>query len=318
MCLLLHVDKIVDKSGKKIEDIPISWTTDGLSFVIRDKANLVSHWLPQFFKKGKFSSFTRKLYRWGFRQVNINETQTQSQGAMFFGNDNFQRDNKVLLANMRSITAAGRRREQIADEFTRKIIGSATSSGANLSAELSLMLQQNGSFTSNPGLTNLSHLATQSGLIGLGSFGNQAAMPNFQEPTSRSHFHLDATEQQHVSAIQNPQNYQEPGGVDFYSLQQQLTNSQSPGLINEQQPFDLQLQMAQQQFQQQQLFQQQPQFQHQYQFSNQELPSHRVAETPQQFQLLGMQQEVNRLQAILEMFRRQEGLQDGALYTTKQ
>ena len=43
----------------------ISWTPDGLSFVVKKPNLLVSEVLPSYFKV-KYSSFTRKLHRWGF------------------------------------------------------------------------------------------------------------------------------------------------------------------------------------------------------------------------------------------------------------
>lgn len=111
--MLMHVEKECAKSGRKPEHSPVAWIPDGKSFVIRSKEKFVSDLLPQFFRQGKFSSFTRKLYRWGFRQVNM-QRDRQPQ-AMYFGNEYFQRDNKALLTNMRSITAAGIRREKAAE-----------------------------------------------------------------------------------------------------------------------------------------------------------------------------------------------------------
>jgi hypothetical protein len=113
MLMLMHVEKECAKSGRKPEHAPVAWISDGKSFVIRSKERLVSELLPQFFRQGKFSSFTRKLYRWGFRQVNMQRDRLPQ--AMYFGNEYFQRDNKALLTNMRSITAAGIRREKAAE-----------------------------------------------------------------------------------------------------------------------------------------------------------------------------------------------------------
>ena len=58
--------------------------------------------MPRFFKATKLASFTRKLYRWGFRQ--INRGSTSPTDPMIFSNDNFHRDHKYLMANMRSTT----------------------------------------------------------------------------------------------------------------------------------------------------------------------------------------------------------------------
>ena len=114
----MHAERMAATSGKRPDELPVGWMNNGLAFAIRNKTELVSGWLPLFFRQAKFSSFTRKLYRWGFRQVNhagetAAELPSQERAiAMFFGNENFQRDNKARLSHMRSITAAGRRREQ--------------------------------------------------------------------------------------------------------------------------------------------------------------------------------------------------------------
>ncbi|GKY97504.1 hypothetical protein MPSEU_000708600 [Mayamaea pseudoterrestris] len=118
MLMLMHAERLAASTGKRPEEMPIGWVNNGLAFVIRSKTELVSGWLTLFFRQAKFSSFTRKLYRWGFRQVNnagVEPTLSPPQhrdSVMYFGNENFQRENKARLANMRSVTAAGRRREQ--------------------------------------------------------------------------------------------------------------------------------------------------------------------------------------------------------------
>jgi len=47
----------------------ISWTPDGLSFVVKKPTLLVSDVLPLYFKEVKYTSFTRKLHRWGFVKI---------------------------------------------------------------------------------------------------------------------------------------------------------------------------------------------------------------------------------------------------------
>mmetsp|Transcript_18180 Transcript_18180/g.25622 ORF Transcript_18180/g.25622 Transcript_18180/m.25622 type:complete len:429 (-) Transcript_18180:1399-2685(-) len=106
MLMLTYVEKIAKDNGQHPS---MSWTPDGRVFVIHNKEALVSNVLPLFFKQGKFASFTRKLYRWGFRQVSISLERSQRK-EMIFGHEYFQRDNKELMVKMRSVTAAGRRR----------------------------------------------------------------------------------------------------------------------------------------------------------------------------------------------------------------
>jgi hypothetical protein len=107
MLLLSHVDNVNNK-GEHIDCI--SWAHDGHTFLIRDTQELVDNLLPLFFREGKFSSFTRKLYRWGFRQICIAKGLDKKDRDMVFGQEHFQRDNKALMSDMRSVTAAGTRR----------------------------------------------------------------------------------------------------------------------------------------------------------------------------------------------------------------
>jgi HSF-type DNA-binding len=87
----------------------IAWLPDGKSFVIRNPDEFTRNVLPNYFKATKFSSYTRKLYRWGFRQVNRG---IGPDDPIIFGNEYFQRDNVELMVKMRSITAAGTRKAQ--------------------------------------------------------------------------------------------------------------------------------------------------------------------------------------------------------------
>ena len=59
----------------------ISWDAHGLSFTIHDADRLSKEVLPKFFKGTKYSSFLRKLYRWGFakrRDMSGKKVQTLS------------------------------------------------------------------------------------------------------------------------------------------------------------------------------------------------------------------------------------------------
>ncbi|CAB9511560.1 stress transcription factor B-2b [Seminavis robusta] len=87
----------------------IAWLPDGKSFVIRNPDEFTRHVVPKFFKATKFSSFTRKLYRWGFRQVNRG---IGPDDPIIFGNEHFQRDNAEDMSKMRSITAASSRKAE--------------------------------------------------------------------------------------------------------------------------------------------------------------------------------------------------------------
>jgi hypothetical protein len=84
-------------------DFCVTWNDGGLSFTIRDSETFVRNVVPEFFGGAtKFSSFTRKLYRWGFRQVNRG---IGPDDPIIFASDNFQRYLPQLMQNMRSVTA---------------------------------------------------------------------------------------------------------------------------------------------------------------------------------------------------------------------
>lgn len=104
---------------KYAEDQPdgfcIAWLPDGKSFVIRNPDLFTRQVLPKFFKATKFSSFTRKLYRWGFRQVNRG---IGPDDPIIFGNEHFQRDNAEEMSKMRSITAASSRKAEAQTIYT--------------------------------------------------------------------------------------------------------------------------------------------------------------------------------------------------------
>jgi hypothetical protein len=92
------------------EEFCVAWLADGQSFVIRHPDEFTRKVLPKYFKATKFSSFTRKLYRWGFRQVNRG---IGPDDPIIFGNEFFQREKAELMAKMRSVTAASARKQDL-------------------------------------------------------------------------------------------------------------------------------------------------------------------------------------------------------------
>jgi HSF-type DNA-binding len=112
MLMLIYIDREgPENAGNCAGNHCISWVHDGRAFIIRNKDELVQTFLPIFFRQSKFPSFTRKLYRWGFRQISISQDHVSgSRRQMIFGHEFFQRDNKSLMSRMRSTTAAGTRR----------------------------------------------------------------------------------------------------------------------------------------------------------------------------------------------------------------
>ena len=103
----MNLMRFADKQTE--ENYCVAWLPDGKSFVIRNPEEFTRKVLPHYFKATKFSSFTRKLYRWGFRQVNRG---IGPDDPIIFGNEFFQRDNAELMAKMRSITAASTRKAE--------------------------------------------------------------------------------------------------------------------------------------------------------------------------------------------------------------
>ena len=133
--MLTYVEKNEDEANgvlhSKSDSAPLllssilSWTKDGTAFVIKNKKDFLEHVLPLFFHpSNKFPSFTRKLYRWGFRQIShLPGEIPKSRVSMIFGHEYFQRDDKSLMIHMKSITAAGTRRAMAKKAADKKLQG---------------------------------------------------------------------------------------------------------------------------------------------------------------------------------------------------
>lgn len=72
----------------------ISWLPHGRGFMIYHKKRFAEEVLPKYFKKTKFTSFTRKLNRWNFTRI----TRGPETGAYY--HDCFQRGNLRLCMQM--------------------------------------------------------------------------------------------------------------------------------------------------------------------------------------------------------------------------
>lgn len=77
----------------KTNDV-VTWLPHGQAFIIYKKKKFASEVLPVYFKLSKFTSFTRKLNRWGFTRI----TRGHEMGAYF--HKFFQRDNPRLCMQM--------------------------------------------------------------------------------------------------------------------------------------------------------------------------------------------------------------------------
>eukprot|EP00429_Kryptoperidinium_foliaceum_P023800 CAMPEP_0176131936 /NCGR_PEP_ID=MMETSP0120_2-20121206/66810_1 /TAXON_ID=160619 /ORGANISM="Kryptoperidinium foliaceum, Strain CCMP 1326" /LENGTH=304 /DNA_ID=CAMNT_0017467353 /DNA_START=118 /DNA_END=1032 /DNA_ORIENTATION=+ len=80
-------------SDKKFSEI-ICWTPSGKAFNIMNPKAFASEILPEHFKSAKYSSFTRKLHRWGFMRHYRGE-----EAGAFYHKD-FQRDRLDLVEKM--------------------------------------------------------------------------------------------------------------------------------------------------------------------------------------------------------------------------
>eukprot|EP00521_Asterionellopsis_glacialis_P006270 CAMPEP_0195281444 /NCGR_PEP_ID=MMETSP0707-20130614/749_1 /TAXON_ID=33640 /ORGANISM="Asterionellopsis glacialis, Strain CCMP134" /LENGTH=486 /DNA_ID=CAMNT_0040340327 /DNA_START=40 /DNA_END=1500 /DNA_ORIENTATION=+ len=81
-------------SMKEFSDI-LTWLPDGKSFVIMKPKLFTQKVLPIYFKDAKFSSFTRKLHRWGFFKRHLGGDESGS-----FYHKNFQRGRLDLADKM--------------------------------------------------------------------------------------------------------------------------------------------------------------------------------------------------------------------------
>lgn len=80
-------------ADERFSDV-IGWLPHGKGFVIYKKKKFAVEVLPAFFKKSKFTSFTRKLNRWGFVRV----TRGPETGAYY--HDLFRKDDLRLCMQM--------------------------------------------------------------------------------------------------------------------------------------------------------------------------------------------------------------------------
>jgi len=79
----------------------VAWLPHGKGFIIYQKKRFAGEILPRYFKQAKFTSFTRKLNRWGFQRV----SRGAETGAYF--HQYFQRGNPRLCMQMCCQSARG-------------------------------------------------------------------------------------------------------------------------------------------------------------------------------------------------------------------
>lgn len=92
-------------SNEENSDV-ISWLPHGKGFIIRKKEEFSNDVLPKYFKEAKFTSFTRKLNRWGFTRV----TRGTESGAYY--HPYFQQGNlrRTLLMTCHQRSNSGKKK----------------------------------------------------------------------------------------------------------------------------------------------------------------------------------------------------------------
>lgn len=187
----MNMMKLAQKEDQ--ETFCVAWLPDGKSFVIRNPDEFTRKVLPRFFKATKFSSFTRKLYRWGFRQVNRG---IGPDDPIIFGNEFFQRDELELMTKMRSITAATTRKQDQSNMHMlaqKRALDSLSSEQNQKRMLLDQFMKQKaamntGMFQNNGGM-NLTQALRPGGFNGLGGQMDMFQQFNAPNPMMNSFSH---------------------------------------------------------------------------------------------------------------------------------
>lgn len=121
-------DMLNEEAKRVTSNAAISWLSNGCGFIIRHPYLLTQDVLPRYFKHCKFDSFTRKLYRWGFRKNDVPATGSQADGdcgtdmeggfgpvnmTVVFYHKYFCRSNRDLCRKMRSVVAPRKKKRKI-------------------------------------------------------------------------------------------------------------------------------------------------------------------------------------------------------------
>jgi HSF-type DNA-binding len=121
----------------------IAWLPHGKSFIIVDRQKFCNSTLPKYFRKTKFTSFTRKLNRWNFSRV----TRGPEIGAYY--NEFFRKDNEALCTQMyckndRAKFAVAANTKNPSDKHaTKKQEKALKSKGTDLTLEVGHSFQNN-------------------------------------------------------------------------------------------------------------------------------------------------------------------------------
>jgi len=86
--------RLMEVLSKESNNDCINWLPHGRAFIIVNRLKFANKVLPKYFKKTKWTSFTRKLNRWNFTRVN----KGPELGAYY--HEFFQRNNEALCTQM--------------------------------------------------------------------------------------------------------------------------------------------------------------------------------------------------------------------------
>jgi len=123
----------------------IRWMPNGCAFCIVDSKALVDQVLPRYFKEAKYTSFTRKLNRWGFKHFTLPTSEPSHEKEMsIYTHEKFLRDNPALCQQM---DGGHRRRNSSKDSTPASSVnllglGQGLGGGMGLTQQDSQQLQQ--------------------------------------------------------------------------------------------------------------------------------------------------------------------------------
>ena len=117
-----------ESSDGTMSDQPISWLPGGDGFLISDPNEFTLKVLPRFFsQRVEFSSFTRKLYWWGFRKV------TRGAGTDAFHHDCFLKTDPALCRKIK-----GKPRRKPAKSLSKQAIAQSQSKSSNTASAMNV------------------------------------------------------------------------------------------------------------------------------------------------------------------------------------
>ena len=114
----------------------VAWTSGGDAFIVHSKDQFVSEVMPVYFgKRSKFTSFTRKLNRWGFARNNQGENKGAYSHPLFHRGDPSSHEKMSCASQPGQGTIRGRG----GGKAKRRNSGPMAMSKANAQAEAGLM-----------------------------------------------------------------------------------------------------------------------------------------------------------------------------------